>query len=127
MRAMLTAGDSIIHGAAKGADHIADICAFGKWLSTPYPADWNRDGKAAGPIRNARMLKDGKPDRGLAFGVLWKPGRRVVVRGKPFVRTGTGDMVHRMLAAGLPVRWVASPDAEAVDLTEMPRRHIGTV
>ena len=35
-------------------------------------------------------------------------------------RTGTGDMVSRMLRAGIPVRWVAAPGAEAVDLASFP-------
>lgn len=83
-----------------------------------FPADWSRDGKAAGPLRNARMLREGKPDRGLAFGALWKAAfDESPVRWR---KTGTGDMTFRMLSAGLPVRWVATPDAVAVDLREMP-------
>lgn len=45
------------------------------------------EGKAAGPIRNQRMLDDGKPDRVLAF-----PGGR-----------GTANMVKLAKAAGVPV------------------------
>ncbi len=78
----------IIHGAAKGADTLA-----AKWAvmsDTPimrFPADWQRDGKAAGPIRNARMLAEGKPDLVVAF-----PGGR-----------GTADMVAKARKAGVPV------------------------
>jgi len=106
----------VIHGAAPGADAIAGWLAhFGFCVYTEeFPADWT-EGKRAGPLRNARMLAEGKPDRGLAFGPLYRAD------GK---RTGTGDMVQRMLpkdpARRLPVRWVAAPDAPAVDLTEMP-------
>lgn len=120
----------VIHGAAKGADSVAAYvatmwaCAVGAGLIVePYPADWERDGKAAGPIRNARMLRDGKPTHGLAFGPLWRAKEVYTSPHHPeqaWKRTGTGDMVSRMLAARLPVRWVASPDAPAVDLTEMP-------
>lgn len=46
------------------------------------------NGKAAGPIRNQRMLDEGKPDLVVAF-----PGGR-----------GTADMVRRAKAAGVPVR-----------------------
>lgn len=83
----------------------------------PFPADWSL-GKKAGPLRNARMLAEGKPDRGLAFGALWR-----LVPAFPcpvWRRTGTGDMVAKMLRAGLPVRWVESPGVLAQDLTKFP-------
>lgn len=128
----------LMHGGAKGADECADV-----WASIPgsgaavlvYRANWPVDGKAAGPIRNARMLRDGRPDRGLAFGPLWREVRddeapalgasralfaALMGPGKMWMATGTGDMVRRMLDAGLPVRWVAAHDAPAVDLVEMP-------
>lgn len=109
----------VIHGAEDGADRLAGICARGlAHREEPYPAEWGRLGSAAGPIRNTRMLAEGKPDRGLAFGPLWMHRA-----GSPLTswsRTGTGDMVSKMLAAKLPVRWVASPGAAAIDLTEMP-------
>jgi len=123
------APDVVIHGAAKGADTLAAFWAVmlssadGKGVIVlPFPADWERNGRSAGPRRNARMLAEGKPDRGLAFGALYRETniRGGGPRGTGWPRTGTGDMVRRMLAAGLPVRWVAAPDATAVDLTEMP-------
>lgn len=121
------APDVVIHGAAAGADKIAGDVAY-QWgiderrtlRILSYPADWNLDGNAAGPIRNARMLADGKPDRGLAFGPLWKRVDRSGLAGVPFKHSGTGDMVAKMLRAGLPVRWVAEPGSFAVDLTTMP-------
>lgn len=33
----------------------------------PFPADWKRFAKSAGPIRNRRMLKEGRPTVVLAF------------------------------------------------------------
>lgn len=121
----------VMHGGAKGADACADA-----WCRLPpgtipllvFRADWHTHGKAAGPLRNARMLRDGKPHRGLAFGALWRrdtgpfpPLFSAVTGAKESWRTtGTGDMVRRMLDAGLPVRWVASVDAPAVDLGAMP-------
>lgn len=113
----------VIHGACPtGADDMAGLWADLNVSVTvhAYIANWTRDGKAAGPLRNGRMLREGKPDRGLAFGALWKPAPRVLVRGVPFKLTGTGGMVALMLRVRLPVRWVASPDAVAVDLREMP-------
>jgi len=80
---------TIIHGGAWGADHWADSWAVHNWTNIEeYPADWGKHGRAAGPIRNQRMLEEGKPDLVVAF-----PGGR-----------GTADMVRRAEAAGVPVR-----------------------
>ena len=78
----------VIHGAAIGADSLAALWAkkVGK-QGLPYPADWEKHGKSAGPIRNAKMLREGKPDLVVAF-----PG-------------GKGT------AAGFPNRARAAPDA----------------
>lgn len=52
----------VVHGAARGADSIADSWAKKKKAEghkvevESYPADWNRHGKAAGPIRNQQMV-----------------------------------------------------------------------
>lgn len=78
----------IIHGAARGADTLAGDWANCRDVATQvYPADWNRDGRSAGPIRNARMLTEGKPDEIVAF------------RGG----NGTADMMAKATAAGLKV------------------------
>lgn len=55
-------GDSlvIVHGAARGADRIADEEALVLGIATEaHPADWKRHGKAAGHIRNEEMAKLG--------------------------------------------------------------------
>lgn len=79
---------AIIHGGATGADEWAHEWAVGSWCDVDvYPAEWQRHGKRAGPIRNARMLAEGKPDLVVAF-----PGGR-----------GTADMVRRARAAGVEV------------------------
>lgn len=58
----LPEGTIIIHGAARGADTCADIVAKSLGFEVkPYPADWEKYGKAAGPIRNLQMLKE-NPD-----------------------------------------------------------------
>jgi YspA, cpYpsA-related SLOG family len=79
----------IIEGGAAGADDLA-----AKWSAkTGLPqgvrfyADWAKHGRAAGPIRNQRMLDEGKPDLVVAF-----PGGR-----------GTADMVRRAKKAGVEV------------------------
>jgi len=78
----------IIHGCAPGADLMADKWAVNRYVMVEeYPADWKMHGPAAGPIRNQRMLDEGKPDIVVAF-----PGGR-----------GTADMVRRAKAAGVRV------------------------
>jgi hypothetical protein len=82
----------VIEGGAGGADRLARAWAEceGKAAVT-YLAEWDKHGKAAGPIRNQRMLDEGRPDLVVAF-----PGGR-----------GTADMVRRARAAGVPVMEVA--------------------
>ena len=78
----------LIHGAAKGADQLAAKWAHDSGVAcAAYPASWEFDGNSAGPIRNQRMIDQGKPDLVIAF-----PGGR-----------GTADMVSRAEKASLPV------------------------
>jgi len=87
----------VIHGAARGADsHAANWAAtqpYGRGVKVEaYPADWDKYGKAAGPIRNQQMLDEGKPDLVIAF------------VDKPLAESrGTAHMVKIARAAGLPV------------------------
>ena len=79
--------DVVIHGCATGADTHAEIWAsMHKRKVIGMRAEWDRLGKAAGPIRNARMLRQ-HPDLVVAF-----PGGR-----------GTADMVAKARAAGVEV------------------------
>ena len=58
----------IIHGDARGADTLAERWGQANNIkTTPYPAKWNKYGKAAGPIRNTEMLIKEKPDLVIAF------------------------------------------------------------
>jgi len=58
----------IIHGECRGADSIADKAAKEHGLTVEtFSAKWEKYGDAAGPIRNRRMLVEGKPDRVVAF------------------------------------------------------------
>ena len=36
-------------------------------LVNPFPAQWSKYGRAAGPLRNTQMLSEGNPDIVLAF------------------------------------------------------------
>lgn len=48
----------ICTGAAKGADRIAEEWALRrKFLLSRFHADWDKHGKAAGPIRNKEMIQ----------------------------------------------------------------------
>ena len=52
----------IIHGGARGADSLAGNLATGRnWGIMRFPAQWDKYGKAAGPIRNQEMVEYGKP------------------------------------------------------------------
>lgn len=58
----------VISGHAKGADQMAEMYANERGLAVEiYPADWEKHGKRAGPIRNIQMLDEGKPDMVVAF------------------------------------------------------------
>lgn len=57
----------IIHGAARGADHMAGTIAKNLGFKViSVPADWEQYGRAAGPIRNKKML-DMEPELVIAF------------------------------------------------------------
>lgn len=89
--ALLAPGSVVIHGGAQGADTIADRVARSLGLEVQvFPvssAEWRKMGPRAGPLRNARMLREGQPDWVYAFSL----GTR-----------GTRDMVAQAQAAGIP-------------------------
>jgi hypothetical protein len=93
LRNLLRLGLSeVSHGAATGADTIARCWAddnLGKAGVRAFPADWQRDGRAAGPRRNVRMLEMVKPDLLGAY-----PGSSSV---------GTWHCVREALRRGIPV------------------------
>lgn len=100
----LPEGTTIIHGDARGADTMADFAARELGFSVrSYPADWEHDGRGAGPRRNARMLEKEHPGSdGLHFD-LCLAFTDDIVNSK-----GTRDMVKRCLAAGIPVEIIDS-------------------
>lgn len=77
----------IIQGGAKGADDMAKRWAAGENIEClEISADWSL-GPKAGPLRNKRMLDEGKPDLVIAF-----TGGR-----------GTADMIRRAKAANIDI------------------------
>ena len=84
--------DCVVHGAAPGADTLADTWARSRGIKVErYYALWKTYGLGAGAIRNQKMLDDGKPDIVIAF-----PGG-----------PGTADMIRRALKARVPVKRVS--------------------
>jgi len=48
----------IVSGGARGADHLGEVYAWEcDYKKTVFPADWDKNGKAAGYIRNEEMAK----------------------------------------------------------------------
>lgn len=91
---------TLIHGAcATGAD-----AAAAHWMEIaghdlgcyeiPFPADWDQFGKRAGPIRNAKMVKEASADLVLAFPL--------------FDSRGTKHTIELAEAAGIPVKKIAA-------------------
>jgi hypothetical protein len=78
----------LMQGGATGADQFAKEWAATKPEIRRYVcnADWEKHGRAAGPIRNARMLE-------------WKPDLVVAFEGG----AGTANMVKQATAAGVKV------------------------
>lgn len=98
-------GTVIVHGAARGADSMAEETAHEFDFGPPiaYPANWKQHGKAAGPIRNRNMLAD-NPGLHLvmafvprSFGDDWQASSR-----------GTAHMVRAAMENRIPVVVVRS-------------------
>jgi predicted Rossmann-fold nucleotide-binding protein len=78
----------VIAGGARGADTLAVEWAKEREVMVEvYMAEWDQFGRKAGPIRNQRMLDEGKPDLVVAF-----PGGR-----------GTAGMIALAEKAGVEV------------------------
>ena len=84
--------DVVIEGECRGADRLAARAAKKLGFDVlPFPAEWDKYGNGAGPIRNQQMLDEGKPDFVLVF-------HNNLGKSK-----GTKDMVARARKIGLPV------------------------
>ena len=58
----------IVSGGARGADSLGERYARENGIEfVLFAADWNKHGKAAGPIRNKQLIEEGKPDLVVAF------------------------------------------------------------
>lgn len=87
--------EHVAHGDARGVDRWAAAWAQKHGITTTsYPADWQRYGRAAGPIRNREMLR-AEMALGLTMVVAFPGGK------------GTRDMCSQACAAGVMVYSVA--------------------
>ncbi len=86
---------SVVEGGQEGADTLARMWAESRGVTcATEAADWKSWGPAAGPIRNAAILRNHKPDAVLAF-----PG------GK-----GTADMLDKAERAGVRILYATQED-----------------
>ena len=86
MDCLINEDDVILCGMAKGADQLAwDIANEWGYQVEKHPADWNKYGKSAGPVRNQEMAM--AADALIAF---WDGSSR-----------GTKDMISKAVTAGL--------------------------
>ncbi len=82
--------DTVLSGDCEGVDK-----AGAKWAEhfgipvEPYPADWAKHGKAAGPIRNEEMAKNAD-----ALFAFWDGNK---------VRSGTWDMIQTAIKYKLQI------------------------
>jgi hypothetical protein len=84
----------IIHGCARGADKMAGRIAKEMGFTVmEVPANWERYGKSAGPIRNREMLQLG-PDLVIAF------------HGNINESKGTKDMLKIAKKAGIKTKLI---------------------
>jgi hypothetical protein len=84
----------LVHGGARGADLMAGQWAASRRVKVDcFPAEWDRHGKAAGPIRNQRML-----DSGIDLVVAFHDDIRN--------SKGTKHMVGIARKAGVPVKLI---------------------
>jgi len=82
---------TLIEGGARGADRQAREWAVASGVAVEtYEADWHAHGPGAGPIRNRRMLDEGRPDLVVAF--PGGPGTRNMVK----LARAHGILVHEM-------------------------------
>lgn len=99
----------VIHGAQVTRDLAGNPVAGADWHASeaakelgipeaPYPANWHRHGRAAGPIRNQEMI-DAHPEIGLCLAFPMEGSR------------GTWDCVQRAELAGIKVRVQREPCA----------------
>lgn len=96
----------VISGGASGADRLAESWANHNRIPLCiFPANWNFEGRAAGPIRNGRMIEFGHPDWVIAF-----PGG-----------AGTKNMIAQAESKNIPVSIVGSWSKTTISAFRSPQ------
>lgn len=103
---LLTPKDTVIHGGCRGADTLAgniacDCFGLEEHHIVQFPADWSK-GKVGGPLRNAQMLREGKPTEVVAFHDNIQNSR------------GTADMINQAKAINLPITLVTMTEISKI-------------
>lgn len=89
----------IVHGGATGVDESFATAAKGQGVAVEaHPADWDRLGKRAGPLRNRAMIEAGA---GLCLAV-----HRFLMNSK-----GTKNCARQAIEAGIPTYLIDSDKA----------------
>ena len=97
----------LIEGEANGADKLGRTFAELNGIKVlPFPADWTKFGKAAGPMRNEQMIREGHPNLVIGF-------HNDIASSK-----GTKDMLKRAFLNEIPTRLVT--DQIIIDWTKDP-------
>lgn len=94
-------GITVIEGEAPGLDTQARVVA--QFLKIPFkafPAEWRKFGNAAGPIRNGKMITEGKGEVTFSF------------HDRIEESSGTLDMIRQSIANNLPVYLTGRVDLE---------------
>lgn len=95
----------LVHGGASGADTLAHHWAEKHRIKRKiYLPDWYLHGQAAGPIRNAQMLQEEKPDLVVAF-----------LGGK-----GTANMTFQAKRANVPVIEITPESPRTLQESQSP-------
>ena len=95
----------IVHGACPtGADALADAAAmkFGFQIRR-FPAQWETEGRKAGPVRNSKMIREEHSDRDgipITLGLAFTPD---LERSR-----GTRDCVLKARKAGIKVEIIST-------------------
>lgn len=92
----------LIHGDARGADKLAGAAATRMMMPVEaFPALWDREGRAAGPIRNTRMLRRLMEHRDEGLEV-----KAIAFHNDLSSSRGTKNMIEQLKRAEVPVKLV---------------------
>ena len=100
----------LVSGGARGVDSMGEAWALSRDIPVKlFPADWDGQGRAAGPIRNTQMA-----DYADALLAIWDGRSR-----------GTEDMITKARARGLQVKVAVVHDGQLAWLKEPEKHNVG--